>query len=141
MNFRQKKRALQTQHATIDISMRKRANVPHRSIALRIAATRMRKNTLFLMNNTIQGRYSIPEYLPKNQLKNILLCVSGMIRPYSTQKNTNNKNKKLFPVAVSLCTMPSFGRGLLLFHPTRLQRKELYLNSIVISSYSLKPFV
>lgn len=33
----------------------------------------------------------------------LYVCVSGIIKPYSTNRKTNNKNKKLFPVAVSLC--------------------------------------
>ena len=58
-----------------------------------------------------------------------------MIRPYSTQKNKKNKNKKLLPVAVSLCTMPSFGRGFIIVSSNPLTAKrtlsEFYCHLII----------
>ena len=46
-----------------------------------------------------------------------------------------NKNKKLFPVAVLLCTMPSFGRGFIsvLSNPltTKKTLSELYCHLVI----------
>ena len=53
----------QFEYLPIDISMRKRANVPHRSIALRIAATRVRKN---IVKPCLSSSKRKAEYLQSN---------------------------------------------------------------------------